>query len=178
LHLTIDNDLSHTLFETALGTCALAWGRAGIVGLQLPEPSVDETVSRLLLRYPRARPRAADGREAQAISAIANLMATGHGSLHEIEVDMAGLPPFSQTIYKLLRQVLPGQLTTYGELAAKAGDPGAARAVGIAMAKNPYPIIVPCHRVMAAEGKSGGFSGGGGLITKFKLLQIEGSMLI
>ncbi len=178
MNLTIEKVLSHTLFETALGTCALAYGPSGIAGLQLPEADLDETVSRLLMRFPRARQQVPQGQVAEAISAITTLMATGRGDLAFINLDMTGIAPFAQAVYARLRQVKPGFVTTYGELANEVGDPGAARAVGIAMAKNPFPIIVPCHRVMAAEGKSGGFSGGGGLITKFKLLQIEGAMLI
>jgi methylated-DNA-[protein]-cysteine S-methyltransferase len=169
---------NHALFETAIGTCALAWGDEGIVGVHLPEATQEETVSRLLARFPRAQRRVPDGAEAEAIRAFIKLIETGRGQLLDIKLDMRAVPDFNRVVYRHLRQVPPGQTTTYGELAKLAGDKGAARAVGIAMAKNPWPIIVPCHRVLASEGKSGGFSGGLGVATKIRLLQGEGALLI
>jgi methylated-DNA-[protein]-cysteine S-methyltransferase len=88
-------------------------------------------------------------------------------------VDLTGVPPFEQRVYALLREVGPGATITYGELAERAGSPGAARAVGAAMGRNPVPVIIPCHRVLAGGGRSGGFSAPGGVSTKFRLLEIE-----
>jgi methylated-DNA-[protein]-cysteine S-methyltransferase len=90
-----------------------------------------------------------------------------------LPIDLSGLPPFTRTVLEVLQAVPFGTTTTYGELAARAGVPGAARAVGRAMAANPLPIIIPCHRVIAAGGQLGGYSGGDGLSTKRWLIDFE-----
>jgi methylated-DNA-[protein]-cysteine S-methyltransferase len=95
-------------------------------------------------------------------------------SFRDVPLQWEGIPTFHRRVYKVLQKIPAGQTVTYGELAALAGSPGAARAVGQAMAKNPFPIIIPCHRVVASQGRLGGFSSGRGPATKRHLLQLDG----
>jgi len=111
-----------------------------------------------------------------AIDAIRTLLRDGKDELAAIELDLSGHTPFYRRVYELARAIPSGETVSYGELAARAGEPGAARAVGQAMAHNPFPLIVPCHRVLAAHGRAGGFSARGGVETKFRLLRIEGAI--
>jgi len=104
------------------------------------------------------------------------LLAGQPRDLQYVRLDLAQVPPFHQHVYAIVRQIPPGQTRSYGQVAALCGDRQAARAVGQAMARNPFPIIVPCHRVLAAGGKSGGFSARGGVSTKLRLLAIEGAL--
>jgi methylated-DNA-[protein]-cysteine S-methyltransferase len=167
---------AYTLFPTALGTCAIAWGPGGIVGVQLPEANPSATLGRLLRKLGgSASPGLPTQPVRQAIDGIVALLAGEPRDLRAIRLDMAQLPAFFRDVYAVVRQILPGQTLSYGEVAARCGDRGAARAVGQAMARNPFPIIVPCHRVLAAHGKSGGFSASGGVHTKMRLLAIEGA---
>ena len=105
------------------------------------------------------------------------LLAGEPRDLRHAPLAMAALPSFHQRVYAIVRQIPPGQTRSYGEVAALCGDRQAARAVGQAMARNPFPLIVPCHRVLAAHGRSGGFSASGGVMTKLRLLAIEGAAL-
>jgi methylated-DNA-[protein]-cysteine S-methyltransferase len=93
--------------------------------------------------------------------------------LRDVVIDYEGIAPFHQRVYEISRQILAGQTRTYGEIAAELGEPGASRAVGQALGANPFAVIVPCHRVLAAGGRSGGFSAGGGVSTKLRILLIE-----
>lgn len=95
--------------------------------------------------------------------------------LADVVLDMDGVPEFHQRVYGVTRRIPPGETRTYGEIATALGEPGAARAVGQALGRNPFPIVVPCHRVLAAGGKAGGFSAPGGTRTKMKILDIEGA---
>lgn len=166
-----------TLVASAIGTLGVAWSARGIVAIQLPEADAGRTAERLLARVPGALRR----RPPEAVLAdIERIVAHLGGELDDlagVRVDLERVPPFAQKLYATLRRVRPGETTSYGELARAAGSPNAARAVGAAMAKNPVPIVVPCHRVLAASKKAGGFSAPGGLATKAKLLAIEGIAL-
>jgi methylated-DNA-[protein]-cysteine S-methyltransferase len=93
--------------------------------------------------------------------------------LSVIELDMDRVPPFHRRVYQIARTIAPGETMTYGEIAAQLGSPGSARAVGQALARNPFAIVVPCHRVLTAGDKLGGFSATGGATTKLRLLSIE-----
>jgi methylated-DNA-[protein]-cysteine S-methyltransferase len=161
-----------TVFETAIGTCGLAWKGARVTASQLPEGSAAAARARLARRSGAVE---ADPPPAvvKAVEAIADLLAGGRADLTGIELDMDGVGDLEQRIYTAARAIPAGSTRTYGELAADVGEPGAARAVGAAMARNPFPIIVPCHRVLAAGGGFGGFSARGGLEAKARLLQIE-----
>jgi methylated-DNA-[protein]-cysteine S-methyltransferase len=165
--------LGFALFETALGTCGIAWGTRGLVGVQLPQASAEQTCARMLQRFAGSSQLEPPAEVAAAMEGITHLL-QGHGTdLRWIALDMQGLAPFYQRVYEAVRAVLPGQTITYGEVAEQLGEPSAARAVGQAMGSNPFAPVVPCHRVLAAGGKSGGFSASGGTATKLRLLLIE-----
>lgn len=164
------------LFDTAVGCCGIAWGDAGICGVQLPEAHTAQTRTRMRQRFPGAAEAVPD---AQAQTAIRNISAMLRGEPHEVDrldLDMRGVPAFHQRVYAVARAIAPGQTLTYGEVAARLGEPGAARAVGQALGRNPFAPVVPCHRVLAAGDKPGGFSASGGIRTKLRLLIIEGAM--
>ncbi len=164
-----------TLFDTPIGLCGIAWGPRGVVGLQLPEAREAATRARVLRRFPgalEARPplemkRAQDG--------ILALLRGEANDLSSIALDMECVPPFHRRVYEAARAIPPGATLSYGEVAARIGSPGSARAVGQALGRNPFAIVVPCHRVLAAGGKVGGFSANGGISTKLRLLSIEGA---
>jgi len=162
-----------TLFETAIGWCGLAWGERGVLGVQLPHGSEGATRARLGARFPEAFETAPPPRIECAIQAIVALLAGEPRDLSDIPLDMEGVPAFEQRVYAIARTVGPGETTTYGEIAARLGEPSAARAVGQALGRNPFAIIVPCHRVLAAKGRAGGFSASGGVDTKLRMLSIE-----
>ena len=161
------------LFDTAIGRCGIAWGARGVSGVQLPEASEAKTRARLVRRYPQGRetPPPADVR--RAIDAIASLLRGELTELSSIALDMHGLPEFDRRVYEAARSIAAGTTLAYGELAARIGERGLAREVGQALGRNPFPLIVPCHRVLAAGGRSGGFSANGGVATKLRLLTIE-----
>lgn len=161
------------LFGTPIGTCAVAWSEYGIAGLQLPEASERATRAKMKQRFPEAREGAATPAAQGAIDAILALMRGEGNTLGQIELDLEGVPPFHRRVYEAARAIPPGATLSYGEIAARAGSPGAARAVGGALGKNPFAIIVPCHRVLAAGGKVGGFTANGGVSTKLALLALE-----
>ena len=164
-----------TLFETAIGECGIAWNEASIVGVQLPERTPRATRARLTRRFHQAVEAAPPPHARAAIRGIAALLAGERPDLSGIPLDMRHVPAFNRRVYEIARTILPGETRTYGEVAAELGDPGAARDVGRALGENPFPIVVPCHRVLAAGGRAGGFSGGSGVDTKLRMLAIERS---
>ncbi|MEX2319557.1 MAG: methylated-DNA--[protein]-cysteine S-methyltransferase [Bauldia sp.] len=161
------------LFETAIGACGIAWGKRGIVGIQLPEGGAASTRSRIARRYADAVETRPPPGVDLAIGDIVRLLQGESLELTRIDLDMTGVPEFHRRVYAVARAIPPGATATYGEIAGRLGDPGAARAVGQALGANPFPIVVPCHRVLAAGGKAGGFSANGGRMTKLRLLTIE-----
>ena len=163
-----------TLFDTAIGRCAIAWSVRGIVGVQLPARDDGAMRGRLLRRHPGAREAAPPNAVAQAIADITALIAGEPRDLSDVVLDLTGVPEFNRRVYAVARTIKPGATLTYGGIAAQLGEPDA-RGVGEAMGQNPCPIIVPCHRVVAAGGKTGGFSAPGGAATKRRLLAIEGA---
>jgi methylated-DNA-[protein]-cysteine S-methyltransferase len=168
------DQVAYTLFETPVGHCALAWNAGGLVAVQLPERSSAATEARLRRRFPGAAAQPPPRAVRDALTAIVKLLRGGPDTLAAIPLDLSRCSPFHRRVYEIARTIPPGETWTYGELAARAGSPGAARAVGQAMARNPFPLIVPCHRVTGAHGWAGGFSAHGGVSTKFRLLRIEG----
>jgi methylated-DNA-[protein]-cysteine S-methyltransferase len=174
------NDASpgFALFETAIGICAIAWGEGGIVGVQLPEDGFDTeaTRRRMARRFPQGQVALPPLSVRRAINTITESLAGERTvDLIDIALDMRGVSDFHQRVYAIARGIPPGQTRTYGEVAAELGDKGLARAVGQAMGLNPFAPVVPCHRVLAANGKPGGFSAGGGALTKLRMLAIEGA---
>jgi methylated-DNA-[protein]-cysteine S-methyltransferase len=164
------------LFDTAIGACGIAWGPAGIVGLQLPEPSERAGLARLARRFPGLDRAAPPPAIAAAARRIAAFLAGGDDDFADLPLDMAGTGAFERGVYREARAIPAGSTSTYGAIAASLGDPLQARAVGQALGRNPWPIVVPCHRVTGADGKMGGFSAPGGRRTKLKLLEIEGAL--
>jgi methylated-DNA-[protein]-cysteine S-methyltransferase len=165
------------LFDTAIGQCGIAWGAGGIVGVQLPERHEGATRARLLRRYPSARETSPPTHIQQVIDNIAGLLRGEKRDLSDAALDMEGVTQFQRSVYAVARAVPAGATLSYGEIAAQLGDRSAAREVGEAMGQNPFPLIVPCHRVLAAGGKVGGFSADGGITTKLRLLDIEGAQV-
>ena len=163
------------LFETAIGTCGIVWGPRGICGVQLPEGSSVKTRARLQRRHPGAQEAPASAQVQQAIDGIIALLRGERVSFNGVELDFGDAPAFNRKIYDIARRIPAGQTMTYGEIAEQLGDRSLARDVGTALGANPIPIIMPCHRVVAASGKTGGFSAAGGVVTKLRLLTIEGA---
>ena len=166
------------LFETTIGHCGIAWGPQGLTGVQLPEGDADATRARMVARFPQAPERAPPPSVQYAIGRIAALLRgefSEPADLSDIVLDLSGVPAFHQRVYALARCMAPGETMTYGEMARRLGEPGAARAVGQALGHNGFAPVVPCHRILAADGRAGGFSASGGVRTKLRLLQIEGA---
>ncbi len=168
---------AYTLFATDIGQCGIAWNERGVVGVQLPERDERATRARLQRRFPEARETAPAPEIQRAIDDITALLHGEAQDLSSVPLDLSDVPEFHQRVYAIARTIKPGSTLSYGEIAAQLGDRNAARDVGEAMGANPVPLIVPCHRVMAAGGKLGGFSAAGGVTTKLKLLNIEGAQL-
>jgi methylated-DNA-[protein]-cysteine S-methyltransferase len=166
---------SFMLFETTIGRCAIAWGERGVLGMQLPEARDHKTRARILRRFPGAREAKPTLTVQRAVQGITALLRGEASDLSWVELDMGKVPSFYRQVYEIARTIPPGATLSYGAIAARLGAPGSARAVGQALARNPLAIIVPCHRVVAAGGKVGGFSASGGITTKLRLLSIESS---
>src|SRR6185437_253506 len=154
------------LFDTAIGSCGVAWGRRGIVGVQLPEGGEAATRERMLHRFPTAAESAPPIELQRVLDDIVGVLKGEARDLSTISLDMEGVPPFHRLVYDVARSIPAGRTLSYGDIAERVGAGKAARAVGQALGRNPFPIIVPCHRVLAAGGKPGGFSAHGGLATK------------
>ena len=165
------------LFDTAIGRCGVAWGEGGVAGIQLPEAGERETRARMLQRFPVAGEVPPPPEVQRVIDRIVALLRGEVSDLSTIALDMDQVPAFHRRVYEAARAIPPGTTLSYGDVAARAGAPGAARAVGQALGRNPFPIVVPCHRVLAAGGKIGGFSAQGGIATKRRMLAIEGAQL-
>ena len=163
------------LFDTPIGRCGIAWSSQGVAGVQLPERSDRRTRARLLRRFPDMQEAQPPPEVERAIEGIVALLEGEPSDLSAIALDMDGVPPFHRRVYEVARAIAPGATRSYGDIAGQLGEPGAARDVGEALGQNPFPIIVPCHRVLAAGGKLGGFSANGGIATKLRLLSIEGA---
>jgi methylated-DNA-[protein]-cysteine S-methyltransferase len=166
------------LADTAIGRVGLAWTAAGAIrSCQLPETDEAGTLARLRRwagPVPEADPPAA---VQSTIDRLRRALAGERDALLDIPLDDEGVPPFHARVYAAARAIEPGRITTYGEMARDLGEPGASRAVGQALGHNPFAPIVPCHRILAAHGASGGFSAQGGARTKLRLLEIEGAVL-
>ena len=165
------------LFDTAIGRCGVAWGEGGVAGIQLPEAGERETRARMLQRFPVAGEVTPPPEVQRVIDSIVALLRGEASDLSAITLDMGEVPAFHRKVYEAARSIPPGTTLSYGEIAARVGAPGAARAVGQALGRNPFPIVVPCHRVLAAGGKIGGFSAQGGIATKRRMLAIEGAQI-
>ncbi|MGL4489044.1 MAG: methylated-DNA--[protein]-cysteine S-methyltransferase [Rhizobiaceae bacterium] len=162
-----------TLFSTPLGDCAIAWRGDKICGSHLPEATPDLTASKIAKRAGAAAVTSPPDFVQVAIEDILQLLSGQPNDLTGIDLDFSNIEPFASKVYHLSRAIKPGQTKTYGDLARDLGDKSYAQAVGRALGANPFPIIIPCHRILGVGGKLTGFSAGGGLSTKLKLLEIE-----
>lgn len=167
--------LHYHIFQTASGFCGIAWSDAGIVRFQLPTRNAEATERLLLRRLPAADPCEPPPQIMEAIAAVRRYFAGQETDFSGLPVDLQGQDAFFEKVYAAARKIPWGRTTTYGALAKELGvGPEAARDVGQAMAKNPVALIIPCHRVLAAGGKIGGFSAPGGSSTKMRMLELEG----
>lgn len=165
------------VFDTAIGACGIAWRSARLAGVQLPEEE-GRTLARLRRRFPDLEPAEPPAWVGRAVAAIRAHLAGQSADLGAIPLDLGSVAPFDAAVYRAAQAIPPGSTRTYGELAAGLGDPAASRAVGRALGRNPWPIVVPCHRILAADGRTGGFSAPGGTATKLRLLDIEGALAV
>lgn len=164
----MEMDGSIVAFDTRLGTCAVRWTDAGLASVRLPsartaglERAVDATLVPASVRA--------------AIDGIVAVLDGAAVDLRFVSLDERGIDPFRRAVYAATRTVPPGSTVTYGDIARAIGRPDAARDVGAALASNPFPIVVPCHRVVGANGRLTGFSAPGGLATKRRMLELEGA---
>jgi methylated-DNA-[protein]-cysteine S-methyltransferase len=164
----------YVLFDTAIGTCGVAWSAKGLTRLQLPECDRRATEQRLRDGSAQAWMGPAPVPVTRAIVALQRYIAGCEIDFRNVELDLHRISPFHRRVYEAARGIGWGQTASYGMLARRVGAPGAARAVGQAMARNPVPIIIPCHRIIASGLKVGGFSAFGGVFTKERLLALEG----
>jgi O-6-methylguanine DNA methyltransferase len=168
------NPASWIPFVTPVGLCGIAWKDAAITGLQLPEGSEGALHTRMTTRFGARRADAPSALAQEAIDAIRALLRGESADLAALTLDMTSVPAFHQRVYVVARRIPPGRTLTYGDVGERLGSRGLSRAVGQALGRNPFAIIVPCHRVVSASGGLGGFSAHTGITLKERLLQIEG----
>lgn len=166
---------SFAIFDTAIGTCGIVWNVHGVAGVQIHDGTEGATRARLLRRFAGAKEEPPPAHVQRAIDGIVALLCGEKRDLNDVTLDTGDLPEFNRKVYAIARTIPPGSTLTYGEIAERLGDRLLARDVGQALGQNPIPLIVPCHRVLAAGGKTGGFSAPGGVVSKLRLLSIEGA---
>jgi methylated-DNA-[protein]-cysteine S-methyltransferase len=168
-------ELGFALFDTPIGCCGIVWNDRGIAAVQLPEADRSAMRTRVLRRFPGAGEAVPPLDVQRVVDDISALLNGEPRDLGYVKIDAAALPDFHRRVYDVARTIPAGATLSYGEIAERLGDRLLARNVGEALGRNPFPIIVPCHRVLAAGGKIGGFSARGGVRTKLRLLSIEGA---
>ena len=166
----------YSVFDTGIGRCGIVWSDAGVVGVHLPEAREIETRRRLFQLYPEAREMRAPLNVEIAIEGMVALLRGQPADLADIVLDMNGIPPFNQRVYEITRGIPWGETRIYGEIAAQMRASGAAHSVAQAIGKNPFMLIVPCHRVLEAGGYADRISPNGGSISNRRLLSIEGAL--
>ena len=168
-------DQQFTLFDTPIGICGIEWGPRGINGVQLPMGSEEKTRARIRQRHGDIAEAQPPAEVRHAVEGIIELLSGKPNDLSDVVLDLDGVPEFNRGVYEIARSIPPGKTMTYGDIAKRLGGVELSRDVGQALGRNPCPIVVPCHRVLAAGGKPGGFSANGGVVTKLKMLAIEGA---
>jgi methylated-DNA-[protein]-cysteine S-methyltransferase len=163
------------IFDTAIGACGVLWSERGITGVQLPMGTEEKTRKRIHQRNAAVSEAEPTADVQRAIDGMIELLAGKPNDLADVVLDLDGVPEFNRVVYDIARKIPPGKTMTYGDIAKKLGGVELSRDVGQALGRNPCPIVVPCHRVLAAGGKPGGFSANGGVVTKLKMLAIEGA---
>jgi methylated-DNA-[protein]-cysteine S-methyltransferase len=166
---------AYSIFDTAIGRCGIAWSQSGIVGVQLAEAREIDTRRRLFQLYPEARETRPPRNVEAAIEGIVALLHGENSDFADVTLDMSGIHVFDQRAYQVTQRIPRGQTLTYHELANRMGTPSAVRSVAQAISRNPFVVIVPCHRVLEAGGYADRMSLHAGLISKRRLLSIEGS---
>jgi methylated-DNA-[protein]-cysteine S-methyltransferase len=165
----------YTVFDTGIGRCGIVWSAAGIVGVQLPEAREIETRKRLFRLYPEARDQPPPDDVEIAIEGIVAILRSGDADLADVTLDMTGISGFNQRVYQYARSIPRGETRSYGEVAAALRPSGAVHSVAQAIARNPFMILVPCHRVLEQGLYPGRISPNGGVISKRRLLSLEGA---
>lgn len=168
----------YCLFDTAIGPCGLAWSEHGVTHLQLAQASRSKTEHRLRSRAGHRGPGTSAPAFEQVITQIRRYLGGHNVDFRTVSLDLRQVDPFHRQVYDAARNIGWGETATYGELARLAGASDAAREVGRAMSRNPVPIIIPCHRIIAKGNRFGGFSAFGGVDTKARLLALEGLCLL
>ncbi len=163
----------HHVFDTSLGRCGIAWRGARVVATSLPEGDDNRVLSALARRPGQTAAGEPPPAITAGVAAIRRLLAGQAEDFAFLPLDLDGIADFDRRVYAVALAIPVGETRTYGEVARALGEPDAARAVGRALGANPFPIVVPCHRVLAAGGAIGGFSAPGGVATKRRLLAIE-----
>lgn len=171
--MTSQSSSGYALFPTPIGRCGIAWRGKCIMAVQLPEATPTKTAAKLVTRCGGASAMTPPAWVQRVIERITLHLSGDKTNLASIAIDLTAEPPFHQRVYTAARNIPAGRTVTYGELAALAGSPGAARAVGQALARNPFPILVPCHRVLASDNTLGGFTAHRGKRLKRQLLALE-----
>ncbi|UFZ03282.1 methylated-DNA--[protein]-cysteine S-methyltransferase [Bradyrhizobium ontarionense] len=169
------SDHSFALFDTAIGACAIAWGPRGINAVQLPMGGVAQTRIRMQQRYADIAEAEPPTYVQRVMTRIKALLEGEADDLADVALDLDGVSAFQRGVYEIARRIPPGSTLTYGDIARQLGGVELSREVGQALGRNPCPVVVPCHRVLAAGNKPGGFSANGGVDTKLKMLAIEGA---
>lgn len=171
------HDQHFALFDTAIGVCGIEWGSRGINGLQLPMGDAEKTKARIRQRHGEIIEAEPTEEVRHAVAEIVELLSGKPNDLADIALDLKDVPAFNRSVYEIARTIPPGKTMTYGDIAKRLGGVELSRDVGQALGRNPCPIVVPCHRVLAAGNKPGGFSARGGVTTKLKMLEIEGALV-
>lgn len=167
------NSTGFIIFPTSIGPCGIAWREDLIIGVQVAEDDAALTRARILERFPDAEPLIAPDFVTHAVQQVGALLKGEKIDFSQTPLALDRLPALNRQVYEIILKVPPGETTTYGAIARIIGDVHLSQAIGYALGKNPFPIIVPCHRVLGANGKVGGFSANGGTATKMRLLNIE-----
>jgi len=175
LYSCVMSDTFYAIFETALGDCAILWRGDKAVGVLLPETDRARLKRSVSHRASDAREMAPPAFIESLIASVAALARGDDAAFDMVLLDRSAIEPFANRVYDELLKIRFGETTTYGAIAQALGDKNLSRAVGAALGANPFPIIIPCHRVTGAKGAMGGFSAPGGAATKRKLLEIEGA---
>ncbi|OQA05276.1 MAG: Bifunctional transcriptional activator/DNA repair enzyme Ada [bacterium ADurb.Bin374] len=167
----------HAFFETPIGRCAVAWSNRGVQALQLPDETDEKTLAGLRKRVPVSMERAPSKDAKKAIAFVTGLLSGNKTPFPFPKLDLEDIPEYNIYVYNTLRSVPVGTTVSYGELASRTGKPRAARAVGRIVGLNPVPLLIPCHRVIGADGHLHGFSAPGGVVTKRRILDLEGTQV-
>ena len=162
-----------TIFETPIGPCGIAWREGKIIGVEIGDADEKETRYRLSERFGGAATASPPAFVADVVEKVLALLDGASPDFSKTPLAFDSVPTLNRQVYEIILELKAGETTTYGAIARRIGDISLSQAVGYALGKNPFPIIVPCHRVLGSNGKIGGFSAAGGTATKLRLLNIE-----